>query len=126
MSPTEPGVGSAADEAARLADALGGWFRCAATDSPDESSTPSHDPLTCRACPLCRGIAAVRSVRPEVIEHLATAADALAAALRELGALRAPGGRQPESADRAGPTYPDRPETEHIVIADDDQDEGVA
>ena len=67
-----------------------------------------------------------RSVRPEVIEHLATAADALAAALRELGALRAPGGRPPESADRAGPTYPDRPETEHIVIADDDQDEGAA
>ncbi len=113
MSPT-PEVGSAADEAARLADALGGWFRSATTGSA-QSPTPDHDPLTCGACPICRGIAAVRAVQPEVIAHLATAADALAAALREWRA------RQPESADRA--TYRDRPET---VDIDDDGDEGAA
>ena len=116
MSP-EPEVGSAADEAARLADALGGWFRSAATGSA-QSPTSDHDPLTCRACPICRGIAAVRAVQPEVIAHLATAADALAAALREWRA------RQPESADRARPTYRDPPETVHIEI--DDDDEGAA
>lgn len=118
MSPA-PEVGSAADEAARLADALGDWFRSAATGS-SQSPTSDHDPLTCRVCPICRGIAAVRAVQPEVIEHLATAADALAAALREWRA------RQPESADRGRPTYRDRPETVHIDIDIDDDDEGAA
>ena len=123
MSPStgQPGVGSAADEAARLADALKGWFCGAATGvgaSPDHAPTPPHDPLTCRVCPLCRGIAAVR---PEVVEHLASAAESLAAALRELGASRTPSPRQPESADRGGPTY----ETVHIDIDDDDEDEGA-
>lgn len=114
MSPS-PEVGSAADEAARLADALGGWFRSAATGSA-QSHSSDHDPLTCRACPICRGIAAARAVQPEVIAYLATAADALAAALREWHA------RQPESADRT--TCRDRPETVRINI--DDDDEGAA
>lgn len=76
MSAQPDGLGSAAHEAARLADALGGWFVSAATDA--------HDPVTCTACPLCRGIAAVRAVNPEVVEHLTAAAGSLAAALREL------------------------------------------
>ena len=124
MSTAESSAGSAADEAARLVDALGGWFRGATmgTDSsPNDFPNPAHDPLTCRACPLCRAAAAVRSVRPEVIEHLACAADSLAAAVRELRASRAPGPPQPESADQGGPTY----ERVHIDIDDDDDDEGA-
>ncbi len=79
MTAAHEGHGSAADEAARLADVLGGWFTSATTDLHDE-----HDPVTCTACPLCRGIAAVRSVNPEVVEHLSVAAGSLVAALRVL------------------------------------------
>ena len=82
MTTATDGLGSAADEAARLADALGGWFATAG----------AHDPVTCTACPLCRGIAAVRSLNPEVVEHLTAAAGSLAAALRE---LRRPAGDAP-------------------------------
>ena len=79
MTAAPDGLGSAADEAARLADVLGGWFTSATTGVRDD-----HDEVACTACPLCRGIAAVRSVNPEVVEHLSAAAGSLAAALREL------------------------------------------
>ena len=124
MSPSagDPGVGSAAEEAARLADALKGWFWGAATDLDAAAEDSAHDPLTCRVCPLCRGIAAVRSARPEVVEHLASAAESLAAALRALGAARTPSPRQAQRADQAGPTY----ETVSIDVDDADEDEGAA
>ncbi|MBC7640120.1 MAG: DUF5304 family protein [Rhodoferax sp.] len=83
MTAAHEGLGSAADEAARLADVLGGWFSSATADVQAD-----HDDVTCTACPLCRGIAAVRSVNPEVVEHLSAAAGSLVAALRE---LRSPG-----------------------------------
>jgi len=79
LTAAHDGLGSAADEAARLADVLGGWFTSATTDPHD-----THDDVTCTACPICRGIAAVRSVNPEVVEHLSAAAGSLVAALREL------------------------------------------
>ncbi len=90
MTAAHEGLGSAADEAARLADVLGGWFASATADVHDD-----HDPVTCTACPLCRGIAAVRSVNPEVVEHLSAAAGSLVAALREL--------RSPSAARDEGP-----------------------
>ena len=93
MSAVPEGLGSAAEEAARLAEALGGWFASATGPSavPDDApqgadplQAQAHDPVTCRSCPVCRGIALVRSVNPEVVEHLSAAAGSLAAALREL------------------------------------------
>lgn len=83
MTAAHEGLGSAADEAAHLADVLGGWFASATAGVQAD-----HDDVTCTACPLCRGIAAVRSVNPEVVEHLSAAAGSLVAALRE---LRSPG-----------------------------------
>lgn len=79
-------VGSVADEAARLADALVGWFGAASADSPETSA------CSCTACPLCRAIAAVRAVSPEVVEHLSAAASSLAAAVREMRNPAAPQG----------------------------------
>lgn len=88
MTAAHEGLGSAADEAARLADVLGGWFasatRVAAADHNGHDGHVGHDPVTCTACPVCRGIAAVRSINPEVVEHLSAAAGSLLAALREL------------------------------------------
>ena len=94
MTAAHEGLGSAADEAARLADVLGGWFTSSTADVNDDHD-PHHDPVTCTACPLCRGIAAVRSVNPEVVEHLGAAAGSLLAALREL--------RSPAAARDEGP-----------------------
>ena len=77
-------VGSAADEARRLFEAvqqwahrtsggagehLGGWS--IATGSPQ-----------CQLCPVCQLIGAVRGTHPEVVAHLADAAGSLLAALR--------------------------------------------
>jgi hypothetical protein len=104
VSAVPEGLGSAAEEAARLAEALGGWFTSATgpsavrDDAPpdaDPPNDPAHDPATCRACPLCRGVALVRSVNPEVVEHLTAAAGSLAAALRELRAPHGPREEEP-------------------------------
>jgi hypothetical protein len=86
--PEEPGT--ATQEATRLAEALHGWW---APDSSDRSPDPDHTGSgaasgtasgTCRHCPLCRGLAAAQAARPEVVEHLLTAAEALAGAWQEL------------------------------------------
>jgi hypothetical protein len=45
---------------------------------------PDQAPATCRLCPLCRGIALLRSVRPETVDLLADLAVAIAASLREV------------------------------------------
>lgn len=48
---------------------------------------PGH-PAECRACPVCQGLALLRQVRPEAVDHLGAALDQLGLALR---ALLAPG-----------------------------------
>lgn len=95
MNGYEP-LGSAGEEAARLLEALGGWWS-------QEQRGSADAPTTCRNCPWCRAVAAARAVRPEVAEHLLGAAESLAAALRELsrgsGAAAAPS----RPASRPGP-----------------------
>jgi hypothetical protein len=46
----------------------------------DADDTPS----TCRLCPLCKGIALLRSVRPETVDLLADLALSVAASLRDV------------------------------------------
>ncbi len=91
MSGTSNGseaLGGAAEEAARLAEALQGWW---ARPSSGQPPGPGHDPAgACRYCPLCRALAAAQTLRPEVVEQLLAAADAFAGAWREMARDRAP------------------------------------
>jgi hypothetical protein len=55
-------------------------------------------PAACRLCPLCQGIALLRSVRPEIVDQLADVASVVAECLRDVAAKsRATG---PASTDR--------------------------
>jgi hypothetical protein len=58
-----------------------------------------HQGPECQLCPICQAIAAIRQLRPEVIEHLTCAASELAAALREAmgtsSPARSPGSHSP-------------------------------
>lgn len=157
-----PGIGTVAQEAARLLDALGSWASTdqgrapAAQDSPSaDSGHPPRGPAvdevpvdagevpvdlgdtgsgedewpatptarcgscgaaagvgratSCQVCPVCQGIALLRSVRPETVERIADLASTVAAALRDLATQRrADAGGGPDTAadeqrdDRAG------------------------
>ena len=91
-----PPVGSAAEEAARLFAAVEDWARSRgglldgqhlATGAPE-----------CSTCPVCQGVAALRSVRPETVEHLLDAAASVVAALRT--AVVAPRPSEPPPGSR--------------------------
>lgn len=78
----EDRVGSAAEEAARLFEALQDWARSAsggslAADLPLATGAPE-----CQLCPVCQLIGLLRATRPETFEHLAEASASLIAALR--------------------------------------------
>jgi hypothetical protein len=62
-------VGALAEELARF---LESWQQTART----------HTGPDCRACPVCQVVAMLRQTRPEVIDHLVTAAGELATAVR--------------------------------------------
>jgi hypothetical protein len=87
---TEP-VGSAAEEAARLFAAVQDWAR--ARFDHEHLATGS---VECQVCPVCQGIAALRQVRPETVEHLLDAAASFVAALKSAFPQPAPeGGQKP-------------------------------
>ena len=77
--------------------------------------------LACQLCPLCQGIALLRTVRPETVERLADLAAALSGALRDIAADRfaeppapPPRGQRVQDIsvddeDEPGPAPTDRP-----------------
>lgn len=78
-------------------------------------------PVACRLCPLCQGIALLRSVRPETVDRLADFASAMAASLRDLATQSRASGPASEAGSRSG-----RP-SGHATVQDipvDDEDEG--
>lgn len=102
-----PPVGSVAEEAARLLDALGGWASTASTsgyaptpqaDAPQSGSggaircdrcgaeNGAGQAIVCQLCPVCQGLGLLRSVHPEAVDRLADLAGAIAATLRDLAA----------------------------------------
>jgi hypothetical protein len=97
----EPLAG-AAEEAARLMAALQDWARRTggAADLPLASGSAE-----CRLCPVCQAIAVVKDASPEVVEHLARAADSLLAAFRAAVVAH-------EASWAHGPT----PDVQHIDI----------
>ena len=78
--PGGPQVGSAAQEAARLFAAVEDWARTRGETYAREHGGTAC--TTCGVCPVCTGIALLRDVRPETVEHLLDAAASVVAALR--------------------------------------------
>jgi hypothetical protein len=78
--PGGPPLGSAAQEAARLFAAVEDWARTRGQAGAAEHTGPSTE--TCGVCPVCSGIALLRDVRPETVEHLLDAAASVVAAVR--------------------------------------------
>jgi hypothetical protein len=91
-----PPVGSAAEEAARLFEAVADWARD--RTGAGEGVHAVGASTTCGVCPVCSGIALLRDVRPETVEHLLDAAASLVAAARS--AVVPPG--SPEDPARPG------------------------
>lgn len=81
------------------------------------ASSRAGEAVACQLCPVCQGIALLRTVRPETVERLADLAAALSGALRDIAADRF--GQQPPSQP------PQPPPRGHRVqdIAVDDEDE---
>jgi hypothetical protein len=70
-------VGSAAEEATKLFAAVQEWAR-----TRFDHEHLSTGAVECQVCPVCQGIAALRQVRPETVEHLLDAAASVVAALK--------------------------------------------
>ena len=135
-----PAVGTVAEEAARLLDALGGWASSAQTGYAARSAHPAAAPgdaadsttprcescgaengvgqaVTCQLCPVCQGIGLLRSVRPETVDRLADLAGALAATLRDIA-----GQRRADSGSSAARSQPPSARVQDIVVEDEDED----
>jgi hypothetical protein len=74
---SQASLGSAAEEAARLVDAVRDWIDARAVSKP-----PPNESSECQLCPICQVLGMVRQGQPEVFEHLSHAADSLLAAVR--------------------------------------------
>ena len=102
----------------------------APTGDPDPGAPPvcsacggvnDGTPVACKLCPLCQGIALLRSVRPETVDRLADFASAVAATLRDMATKSRTSG--PGSGTGSGPGMPsDGPMVHDIRV--DDGDEG--
>jgi hypothetical protein len=82
-TPEADGVGSVADEAARLFAAFESWVREAAGGAT--AAVDAHiatGSAECQLCPVCRMISFMRGSRPEVFEHLVDASASMLAAMR--------------------------------------------
>ncbi|HZW43858.1 MAG TPA: hypothetical protein VFF32_05640 [Dermatophilaceae bacterium] len=78
-------------------------------------------PVACKLCPLCQGIALLRSVRPETVDRLADLASVVATTLRDMATQSRASG--PGSGSGSGPGRPsDGPVVQDIRV--DDGDEG--
>jgi hypothetical protein len=80
-------------------------------------------PVACRLCPLCQGIALLRSVRPETVDRFADFASAVAASLRDVATQARASGRASAAEPASGkPSEGRRPTVQDIQV--DDEDEG--
>lgn len=126
-------VGSVAEEATRLLEALG---RPPAPDAPDTPDTPGAaapaadrgsaasehvhvamgDAQTCTWCPVCRSVGVLRSVSPETLSRLADLATAAATVLADLATRHTEPqtGERRENADRTTRTEP-------ITVVDEEE-----
>lgn len=59
-------------------------------------------PFACRVCPLCQGIALLRSVRPETVDRLADFASVVAGSLREMATMSRADGQDSQARSTSG------------------------
>lgn len=122
-------VGSAAEEAAKLLDALQGWAQdqghdvgegmaglagAAARAAREVNDHVATGAAECEYCPVCRTVHVLRGASPEVRAHLSSAAASLLQAAAGLLATTAPDPRRTTK------------DVEHIGLDDDgdwDEDE---
>lgn len=78
----DSGVGSAAEEAGRLFEAVQDWARRASGAAGGLGEHVATGSPECQLCPVCQLIALMRETRPEVAAHLSEAAGSLLAAAR--------------------------------------------
>lgn len=130
-------VGSVAEEAVRLLEALGRPQAprdehpsgASTPESPhetggdDRSVPPEHvhvsmgDAETCTWCPVCRSVTMLRGVSPETLGRLADLATAAATVLADLASRHT---ASPSAGAQGGPT--DRtPRTEPIAVVDEEE-----
>jgi hypothetical protein len=81
VSPDEPTAGRSADDAAAHHPAGGKVAAGACSHCGGEGAGTAE---ACRLCPLCQGIAMLRSVRPETMDQLADLASAVTECLRDV------------------------------------------
>lgn len=106
-------VGSIADEATRLLDALGvsapQSFAAAFESAPSAGEPDRHErDVVCQWCPVCRVVRLVREASPETVESLAHLATSLAQTLADLAESR-----RDSSGTADTPDSPHSPQTRH-------------
>ena len=98
----------------------------APTGDPDPGAPPvcsacggvnDGTPVACKLCPLCQGIALMRSVRPETVDRLADFASAMAATLRDMATQSR--SSDPGSGSGQGPGSPSDGATVQDIRVDD-------
>jgi hypothetical protein len=109
--PGEEKLGSAAEEAAKLAAALQDF---AQRTTRGRVATGSAE---CRLCPICQLISLMRDSNPAVVEHLAIAAESIVAAI---AAAAAPYQRPPRP-DQRSPWPGHRPRHDGVKHIDIDE-----
>ncbi len=59
-------------------------------------------PVACKLCPLCQGIALLRTIRPETVDRLADLASAMAESLRDMATQSRASGPAPDASAQPG------------------------
>jgi hypothetical protein len=79
-------------------------------------------PVACRLCPLCQGIALLRSVRPETVDRLADLASSVAGTLRDMAAQSRASGQTSDARPASGKASGGgRAPVQDIHVDDDDE-----
>jgi hypothetical protein len=103
-------VGSVAEEATKLLEALG------KSDQEDHVHVPMGEAESCSWCPVCRGVTLLRGASPETLGRLADLATTAATVLADLAS------RHTESSPAADRAPGDRgPRTEPITVVDEEE-----
>ena len=118
VSPDEPTAGRWADDAAAHHPAGAKAAAGACSHCGGEGAGTSE---ACRLCPLCQGIAMLRSVRPETMDQLADLASAVTECLRDVAVqLRASGPAATARPASGSPTDSGRA-TQDIPVDDESE-----